>query len=113
MAREISSRFEEFAVGKPQQHIDSRAHLVAVTETAEAYEEGNRIAAKQIQQQGITMEKFWLTVKDNRVSDGCDENMDAGWIGIDEAFPSGHQRPPRFPGCRCDTLYRRKPQEGE
>jgi len=32
MAKEISSRFEEFAVGKPQLHIDSRAHLVAITE---------------------------------------------------------------------------------
>jgi len=112
MAREISSRFEEFAVGKPQEHIDSRAHLVAVTETAEAYEEGNRIAAKEIQKQGVLMEKSWLTVGDDRVSDGCEENQDAGWIDIDEEFPSGHQRPPRFPGCRCDCLYRRKRQEG-
>jgi len=113
MAREISSHFEEFAVGKPQEHIDSRAHLVAVTETAEAYEEGNRIAAKEIQKQGILMEKSWLTVGDDRVSDGCEENQDAGWIDIDEPFPSGHQRPPRFPGCRCDCLYRRKPEEGD
>jgi len=113
IAREISDRFEEFAIGKPQQHIQSRAHLVAVTETANAYEEGNRIAALEIQKHGIPMEKSWLTVGDDRVSDGCQENQDAGWIDIDEPFPSGHQRPPRFPSCRCDCLYRRKPERGE
>ncbi|GAH30166.1 unnamed protein product, partial [marine sediment metagenome] len=30
VAREIKSRFNQFAVGKPQLHIQSRAHLVAV-----------------------------------------------------------------------------------
>jgi uncharacterized protein with gpF-like domain len=107
-ASEIISRFEEFAIGKPQEHIDSRAHLIAITETGNAYEEGNRITAKDLQDAGIEQEKFWSTVGDDRVSDGCRENEDANWIGIDEEFPSGHQRPMRFPGCRCIALYRRK-----
>lgn len=107
-ASEIISRFEEFAVGKPQEHIDSRAHLIAITETGNAYEEGNRIVAKDLQDAGIEEEKFWSTVGDDRVSDGCRENEDAGWIGLDEPFPSGDQRPQRFPGCRCITLYRMK-----
>jgi len=111
MAEEIINRFEEFAVGQPQHHIESRAHLVAVTETAEAYEEGSRIAAQQIQAQGLLMQKSWLTVGDKRVSDGCYENQRKGWIDLEDSFPSGHQRPPRFPGCRCTVLYRRKPRE--
>lgn len=107
-ASEIISRFEEFAVGKPQEHIASRAHLIAITETGNAYEEGNRIVAKDLQDAGIEQEKFWSTVGDDRVSDGCRENEDANWIGIDEPFPSGDQRPMRFPGCRCITNYRMK-----
>jgi len=110
-AGEIISRFEEMAVGKPQEHIDSRAHLIAITETGNAYEEGNRIVAKDLQDAGIEQEKFWSTVGDDRVSEGCQENEAAGWIGIDEEFPSGDQRPLRFPGCRCLALYRMK--EGE
>ena len=39
-------------------------------------------------------------------SDGCDENAAAGWLPLAAAFPSGHQRPLRFPGCRCDLLMR-------
>ena len=108
MAKEIKGRFKEFAVGKPQHHIDSRAHLVAVTETANAYEEGNRIVAQQMEKKGLQIEKSWLTVGDDKVSEGCQANQNAGWIGLDQEFPSGHQRSPRFPGCRCDILYRRK-----
>lgn len=107
-AEAIIERFEEFGVGRPQEHIDSRAHLIAVTETGNAYEEGNRIIAKDLQDAGLTMEKSWDTVGDDKVSAGCQENETAGWIGIDEAFPSGHQRPLRFPGCRCEARYRRK-----
>lgn len=107
-ARAIIERFAEFAVGKPQEHIDSRAHLVAVTETAMAYEAGNRIAVQDLMDSGLTMEMKWLTVGDNRVSDGCRENQAAGWIPAGGEFPSGHQHPPRFPGCRCCALYRRK-----
>ena len=110
-AEAIIERFEEFGVGKPQAHIDSRAHLIAVTETGNAYEEGNRIIAKDLQDAGIEMEKYWSTVEDGKVSDGCKENEAAGWIKIDQAFPSGHQRPLRFPGCRCECRYRRKKEQ--
>ena len=32
IAKAITERYSEFAVGRPQQHIDSRAHMIAVTE---------------------------------------------------------------------------------
>lgn len=110
-AEAIIERYEEFAIGRPQEHIDSRAHHIAVTETGNAYAEGNLSVARDLKAAGIQMEKFWSTVGDNKVSEGCQENEAIGWIEIDEAFPSGHLRPLRFPGCRCDLLTRRKEKE--
>lgn len=116
IAKDISQRFKEFRIGKPQEHIQSRAHLVAVTEIGNAYEESNRIVALDMEAMGIQMEKHWDTVGDDKVSDGCQENQAAGWVPINQSFPSvgtyDGQRPPRFPSCRCDTLYRRKPIKG-
>ena len=106
-AKAITERFDEFAIGKPQEHIRSRAHLVAVTESGNAYEAGNFEGAFQLQERGMDMEKKWVNVGDDRVSDGCLANSAVGWIPIDAAFPSGHMRPLRFPGCRCAAQYRR------
>ena len=106
LARRITDRYEEMAAGKPQLHIDSRAHLIAVTEVGEAYSAGNLMAGQVLEDDGVPMEKAWDTVGDGRVSDGCAENAAAGWIPLPDAFPSGHQRPLRFPGCRCDLLMR-------
>lgn len=107
VAREISSLYSEMAIGKPQQHIDSRAHLIAVTEAGNGYEEGNLTVVRDLEDAGLRMEKKWLTVGDDRVSDGCQANQDEGWIPVAQAFRSGHARPLRFPGCRCTTEYRR------
>lgn len=108
-AREISALYREMAVGLPQRHLRSRAELIAVTETGNAYEAGNEIVIRDLSDGGLRMEKQWLTVGDDRVSDGCSANQDEGWIPAEQAFSSGHMRPLRFPGCRCATLYRRRP----
>lgn len=108
MAGEITRQYSEMAVGKPQEHIQSRAHLIAITEMGEAYEHASLTAVQDLATAGIPMEKSWLTVGDKRVSDGCLENARAGWIPLVQPFPSGHQRPLRFPGCRCTALYQRK-----
>ena len=104
IAKAIKSRFEEFAVPSPQKHIPNRAVLVAVTELANAYCEGNAQVGDYLQSNGVKMMKAWQTLEDDRVSDGCKENEKAGWIPIDKEFPSGHMHPPRFPGCRCDFM---------
>lgn len=109
VARQIVAKYEEFGVGKPQAHIRNRAELIAVTEAAEAYETGNRLVIDEMTAVGLEMEKSWSTVGDGRVSDGCRQNAAVGWIPVDQTFPSGHQRAPRFPGCRCAILYRRRP----
>ena len=104
IAKAIKSKFEEFAVPSPQKHIPNRAVLVAVTELANAYCEGNAQVGDYLQSNGVKMMKAWQTLEDDRVSDGCKENEQAGWIPIDKEFPSGHMHPPRFPGCRCDFM---------
>ena len=106
VARQISSRFHQFAVGKPQHHIDSRAHLVAINENAVGYAYGESTLIDEIEGTGIEMEKSWHTVGDDRVSDGCQENADANWIKNDKTFPSGDLMYPRFPGCRCNVQFR-------
>jgi uncharacterized protein with gpF-like domain len=98
-AREIQKLYDE-PISR------DRAQLIAVTESARAYEAGNHAFAQSIEDEGIAMEKQWTTSHDDRVSDGCAENEAAGWIPLDEAFPSGDQEPPRFPGCRCYCMYR-------
>lgn len=82
-----------------------RAQLIATHEAAQAYEYGNFAFGKSIEDDGIIMRKRWVTSHDDRVSDGCQENEDAGAIPLDEDFPSGDQTPPRFPGCRCYCAY--------
>lgn len=104
IAKAIKAKFEEFAVPKPQQHIPNRAVLVAVTELANAYCAGNMQVGNFLQDSGLKMMKAWQTLEDNRVSDGCRHNEAQGWIPLDKEFSSGHDHPPRFPGCRCDFL---------
>ena len=106
VARQISKRFEEFAVGKPQAHIQSRAHLVAINENAVGYAHGETTLIDEIEATGIDMEKSWHTVGDANVSKGCQQNAAGGWIKNDAAFASGDMTYPRFPGCRCNVQYR-------
>lgn len=108
VAKDITARFREFSVGMPQRHIESRAHLVAVQEAGEAYEEGNLIVGRDLAAAGIQMEKRWSTVKDSRVSDLCRQNEAVGWLPLDSSFPSGHDRPLGHVACRCTALYQRK-----
>jgi uncharacterized protein with gpF-like domain len=108
LAKQLKDRYSQFAIGVPQRHIRSRAELIAITEIGNAYSEGNLIAARLVQSDGIAMQKQWANVGDRRVSAGCLANTRAGWLDLDKAFPSGDDRPLRFPGCRCAALYRRK-----
>jgi hypothetical protein len=110
-AKAIVAKYGQFAVGKPQAHVDSRAHLIAITEVGEAYEHGNMIVAEDLVATGLEMEKRWVSMGDDRVSDGCRENEREGWIPLGQAHKSGHQRPLRFPGCRCSEHVRRKGAE--
>lgn len=110
-ARAITAKYADFAGpplrGRPQ-HIASRAHLIAITETGDAYEAGNRAVADDLASAGLEMEKSWLIVGDERTCPICNGNAQAGWIPLERAFPSGHQQPTGHPGCRCTARWRRK-----
>lgn len=108
LARQIKDRYNQFAIGVPQKHIRSRAELIAITETGNAYQAGNFAAAQTMKDGGLTLEKYWFNRGDDRVSDGCLANTAVSWIDLDTAFPSGDMTPLRFPGCRCAAQYRRK-----
>ena len=109
-AKVISGRFEQFAVGNPLAHIESRAHLVAVTESAFAYEHANASVVGGLMEGGLPMVKSWLTVGDDRVDEeDCGPNEDEGWIAAEDDFQSGNSEPPAHPGCRCTTLYQVDP----
>jgi hypothetical protein len=107
VAREIISLYSEMAEGRPQAHIDSRAHLIAITEMGNAYEAGSAMVIRDMEENGAQMEKKWLTVGSG-VIDACGTNEAQGWIPNSQAFSSGHQHPLMHPACRCTTLYRRK-----
>lgn len=107
MARRISERYKEFAVGRPQLHIDSRAHMIAVTEVGNAYAEGNLQVAQGLAAAGLKMEKAWHTVGDSRVEAICLGNEAEGWIPLEQTFSSGHMRPLAHPACRCAMMTQR------
>lgn len=107
IAQAIWDRYAEMGSPKPQAHVRDRATLIALTETGNGYEASGQMVAEDLMAGGLPMEKFWQTLGDERVSDGCRANEAAGWIPAEQVFPSGHARPLRFPGCRCTALYRR------
>lgn len=84
-----------------------RATLIASQEIGQAY-----IVWKNTQFEAYTKRfnqtgwKQWISHRDDKTTEGCLENDDAGWIPFDEAFPSGHMHPTRFPWCRCNIVYR-------
>lgn len=83
-----------------------RAKRIAVYEIGTAYEQGKKMAAGEMAAQGLKMEKKWQSAGDARVRPAHRENQGAGWIGMDEAFPSGDDLAPSDPGCRCVGLWR-------
>jgi hypothetical protein len=107
LAQQIKARYQQYAVGQPQQHIRSRAHLIAVTEYGNGYQAGNYASMQAAQDSGVKILKKWSTIGDTRVSEGCRQNAAQDWIPINQQFQSGHMHPLRFPGDRCVALYKR------
>lgn len=98
LTRRIRDLFADFS--------RARAHTIAVTETAAAYEAGSRVMVNDLATGGLDMEMSWLIVGDAKVDQACLANAAADWIPASEAFPSGHQHAPAHPRCRCTVLYR-------
>ena len=105
-AKAIIEQFAEFAEGRPQEHIESRAHGIAVTEIGNAYTAGNYAVGEELRDAGLTMQKAWSTMGDEKLCDLCQGNEAEGWIPFDDPFFSGDARPLAHPYCRCDILMK-------
>jgi len=77
-----------------------RARVIARTETAFADMQGNLEGWKG---SGKVKQKVWLISNEENVCDVCQENADAGPIGLEDTFPSGDDMPPAHPNCDCDV----------
>ena len=81
---------------------EARCDMIARTEAAKADIEGNMIAYRE---SGVVEGKEWLLSPGGHdLDDECDENADAGGIGLDEDFPSGDDSPPAHPNCLCSVV---------
>lgn len=110
VSKNISTKFREYGtVADGRQY--SRADVIAITETGEAYEEGRRRAGRALQDKGVLMEKRWLTAQDERVCPICTLNGEDYWIDFDSNFSSGMGSPLGHPTCRCDMELRAKPDD--
>lgn len=88
-----------------------RAQTIAVTEVGNAFSQGTLGVAKDLQDEGLDMEKSWLA--ENDACPICSENADEEWIDVDDDFPSGDDAPLAHPNCLCALLVRRAGSSAE
>ena len=91
-----------------------RAQMIARTELAFAYNQGEDIAVRQAQEQGLMGKtiKRWATADDERTCEICG-GLDGKEIEMDDGFdfPSKlkgeviYRTPPAHPQCRCEVMY--------
>ena len=80
----------------------SRAKLIAITETTAAYARGEMTAARELEKAGyFEYEKQWQTNNDDIVCPICRPLQDETVDGVRGLFSIGVQGPPAHPGCRC------------
>lgn len=83
-----------------------RAQRIAVFETGQSYEAGNRAFADSLTDDGVEMEQKWMTSEDAKVRPEHAANEAEGWVPLGHVFSSGDSEPPTDPGCRCYMIYR-------
>ena len=84
-----------------------RAEMIARTELASAYNNGEQLAIEQAVEQKIMKPctKTSVSAGDSRVCFIC-QNLDGETIGMDEEFLPGKKSPPYHPHCRCVNVFR-------
>jgi SPP1 gp7 family putative phage head morphogenesis protein len=90
-----------------RRELNARSQVIARTEMRRSVESAQRETEKDLG----AREKEWVTSRDDKVSEQCDADHQAGWLPVDEAFPSGNQEPPGHPNCRCTLNYRHQAWE--
>lgn len=89
----------------------ARAELIAITEIGRAYEFGNWLPMKDLERQGATVMKEWITAGDEKVRPSHTQNARDGLIPLNQLFsgtrdlyaPAKNRDPFR---CRCATWYK-------
>lgn len=88
---------------------DTRAQMIAVTETTRASVQGQRGTVDAIQRQGIQMQAVWLTNNDETVCPVC-RPLNGVKRGDDGLYhhPNGlsYDMPPAHVNCRCNEAWR-------
>lgn len=74
-----------------------RAELITETELMNAM---NLVELEAFKKNNIAKHK-WVTQMDERVEELCMANEVAGSIKVGDIFPSGTEKPPQHPQCRC------------
>ena len=94
IVKAVQDTFEQFS--------SVRAGLIAQTEVNDAYNYGRMSQATDA---GYT-EKAW-DPDGECCAEVCQPNVDAGWIPIDDDFPSGDSEPTAHPHCDCSIDFRK------
>jgi hypothetical protein len=81
---------------------DTRALLIADTETAIANGQGALQGYKAAKDLGLKVQKEWLP--DVAPCPICEDNADDGPIDLDDTFSSGDMTTPAHPACRCTSI---------
>ena len=74
-----------------------RADKIAETETMW----GMNLAELTTYKKNKVLEKMWVTAHDEKVCEICWGNEGAGWLKVEEEFPSGNLHPLAHIMCRC------------
>jgi SPP1 gp7 family putative phage head morphogenesis protein len=86
---------------------ESRAQMIAVTETTRAFAQGNRLAAQELKEEfpDVRVVRIWYTNNDDLVCPICGA-LDGKEVEGEEDFDPGIADPPAHPNCRCWTSTR-------
>jgi len=86
--------------------LGARAQLIARTETVRYVGDLVQARGEAAAAAGANVSRQWVSARDAHVDGGspigpCVRNDDGKRYGLTEVFPSGDDRPPAHPACRC------------
>jgi len=97
-SRSIADNIQAATAFSPERAAVIAAHEIKTANTQGTLSAGRAVAA----QTDLVLTKAWL-ISNLGCCDICQDNADAGYIPIDDEFPSGDDGTPGHPNCRCDT----------
>ena len=89
-----------------QRLLEVRSQMIARTETVRYVGDLVQERGEAVQAAGGRVSRQWVSARDAHVDAGdpigpCRMNDNGQRIGLTEVFPSGDDRPPAHPNCRC------------